>query len=130
MADPDYGLTIKCTDDLDPLLSTVSGTEAMKYAMLRRVYTPEGTLMSDPTAITMDARELCNKALTVADEPIIKSRFYQCWIEDERVLDVTISVEFDFLNNTFRVKGDGVGAYGPFSLTVSVNVLTVELLKS
>ncbi len=131
MADPNYGKSFRCLEDMDPLMSMVSGQELMNQQMVHRLYTPLGTLMSDPNALTLDAREFISMGFTQADIPIIQSRIQACLLDDERIASANVQVVFNSqaTSRTMTIQIQGTGAYGPFSLTLGVSALTVELLR-
>jgi hypothetical protein len=131
VADPDYGVSFRCLEDLDPLLSMVSGQELMNQQMVHRLYTPTGSLLSDPNAETLDVREFISKGMSESDIPVIQSRIQACLLDDERINTVNVQITFNgqAASRRMTVYIRGTGALGPFSLTLSVSSLTVELLR-
>ncbi len=101
----------------------------MDQQMLHRLYTPLGTLLSDPNALTMDAREYISKGVSREDIPIIQSRVQACLLDDERIFVANVQVTFNSTTQKMQVQIQGTGAFGPFSLTLEVSALTVEILR-
>lgn len=130
MADPDYGLTFRAGTDLDPTLRIISGPSAMALLCLRRLYTPAGTLPSDPNAITVDVRTFLSKGMRSGDVGIIQAQCVQALLDDERIFDVTVVAALDPSFSSLTLTIHGTGAEGPFSLTLGVTSLTVEILRS
>lgn len=99
--------------------------------MIHRLYTPQGTLLSDPNALTIDMRIFISKGMTDADIPVIRSRIQACLLDDERVSTADVQITFNGNASSRRMEVNirGTGALGPFSLTLSVSSLTVELLR-
>lgn len=129
MADPDYGLDLSCTTDLDPMLRTVSGPDMMAQVCVRRLYCRRGNLLSDPNDDTIDARDLLSDGMTPKDLSRIQGIVTNVLLADERIFSVTVQATFNQLTRALILAISGVGALGPFTLTLSVSALTVELLR-
>ena len=129
MAEPNYGLDLSCTTDLDPLLRTVSGTTLMEQVCLRRLYVRKGGLLSNPNDETLDARDFIGQGITAADIPRIQGQCQNVLEADERIYSATVEASFDFYSQTLTLAITGLGASGPFNLTLSITALTVELLR-
>ena len=129
MAEPNYGLDLSCTTDLDPLLRTVSGATLMVQLCVRRLYNRKGGLLSDPNDNTLDARDFIGQGITAADIPRIEGQCVNVLEADERIYSATVKASFDFYAQTLTLAITGLGASGPFNLTLNVTALTVELLR-
>jgi hypothetical protein len=128
MPDPDYGVDLSCTDDLDPLLLDVTGTELMNQVALHRWMGRTGSLLSNPIDNTIDVRDFVSSGITPADLPRIRGQCASALTGDQRIYSATVSASFDPKLNVLTLNGVGVGANGPFNLTVAVTSVTVELL--
>ncbi len=100
--------------------------------MLHRVYTPENSLLSDPNALTLDARKFISKGIQSSDVPIIQSKIQACLLDSERIFkaDVVVTPNGAANARTMTIDIRGVGARGPFSLTLLASELTVQILRS
>lgn len=130
MATPAYGSDISAKTDLDGTLRLVSGVEMMGEVCLRRLYCRRGRLLSAPNANTLDARDLLNAGL---DRSGLGSVAVQCQaaiLGDPRVFTCTVTPSYDAANRTLELRVQGVGASGPFALTLSVNAVTIELIRA
>lgn len=126
----DYGLDISCTTDIDPLLGLVTGEEMMAQVCIRRLYCRKGSLLSDPTDNTLDARDFVSGG--IANSAALLSIQGQCQgalLADERVLSVSVVAEYDTVFRVLTLRIAGQGADGPFSLVLSVDSVTVQLLE-
>lgn len=130
-AEPDYGADLSCKDDLDPLLRVSTGVTLMGEVALRRVYTPLGGLLSAPNALTLDIRELVGEAIRGdSDVLTIRARCQAALLDDERIFEVVVEGDFDFLTKTLALTLAGVGSFGPFRLVLAVTALTLDVLES
>lgn len=131
MGEPDYGTDVYCGSDLDPLLRDTSGVENMQLVCLRRLYTPLGHLLSDPTAVTLDARDFVSSGVDLSSDKDlvrIQALCQAALLDDQRIFSVAIQPSFDFRTRVLTLPIQGVGSQGPFSLVLGVSALTVELL--
>ncbi len=130
MAEPNYGLDLSCTTDLNPLLRTVTGVEMMGEVCLRRLYCRKGLLLSDPNDNTLDARDFIGQGINGARDLIrIQALCTNVLESDERIYRAVVVATYDFHSQTLSLAITGTGASGPFNLTLAVTSLTVELLK-
>lgn len=87
----DYGTDVYCVQDLDPYFSLVSGAEGVAQALARRLQTPQGGLLTDPS-YGYDLRALVNASLAAADLLAAQSAIeYQCLL-DQRVDSVEVQI--------------------------------------
>ena len=127
---PDYGLDIWCTTDIDPLLADVTGAELMAQVCLRRLFTRLGALISAPNALTLDSRDFLSLGvISGGDIPNIQAQCQAALLDDERVQTVSVVASFESTSRTLTLTIVGVGAFGPFSLTIAVTSVTVQLLN-
>lgn len=89
-----YGTDIVCVDDLDPYFDLVSGPEGVAQAIARRLTTPLGGLLTDPT-YGFDLRALLNTSLSGSDVLAIRSAVEGQCLLDQRVDNVEVVVDVD-----------------------------------
>jgi hypothetical protein len=114
-------------DDLDPYFRPLTGPRAVAEAVVRRWTTPTGGLFFDPS-FGVDVREHLSRATTPGGSYTLSSQLAAQAEEDERVQSATVTVAFDVQTRQLRVRAEIRTAQGPFTLVVSVDHLTVELL--
>lgn len=124
----DYGTDVDCVQDLDPYFSLVSGTEGVAQAIARRLQTPQGGLITDPS-YGYDLRSLINVGLTAADVLAAQDAIeYQCLL-DQRVDAVEVSIDVE--DGVATVTVDPVLVEGEtftltFTLTSADSVLVYQ----
>lgn len=111
--------------DLSADFREVSGRRALAQSLARRWVTPRGRLIDDPNYGT-DLTSEINDDLTAADLARIQAAAAAEGLKDERVIDLTSDATFSsgVLTMNFVIT-DG---QGPFSLTLAVSAVTVDLL--
>ena len=129
MASPNYGSDLACTTDLDPTLRLVSGAEMMGQVCLRRLYCRRGGLISAPNARTLDARDFLNDGIRPGGLTRIAGQCQAAILDDPRVFDCVVAAEYT-TDRRLLLTVRGTGSQGPFALTLSVNELTIDLLRS
>lgn len=125
----DYGTDLSCTTDLDPLGRLVSGNELMVQVCCRRLYCAAGQLFSDPTDASIDVRDLISDDIGPNDLTRIQGLCSQALLGDQRILSASVVAQYDTKLKTLTLNISCVGANGPFSLTLAVTALTVQLLS-
>ena len=126
---PDYGLDLSCSTDLSPTLSTSSGSTLMGEVCVRRLYCRQGGLLSDPNALTLDARDFISQGISgQQDLTTIEAKCAAALLDDERIQSVVVRATFDYQTRILALSVEGTGSSGPFSLVLAVSSLTVELL--
>lgn len=127
--EPNYGKGLACTTDLDPMLRFVSGTTLMANACVRRLFCRKGSLLSD-ALYGIDLRDLLgSKFLTQKDVDKIASFAQAELLNDERIASVSVTGTFNSRTRTLNLTIVGTGALGPFSLTLAVSDVTVQILQ-
>lgn len=127
----DYGTDLYCDTDMDGSLTEVSGSLLMQQVILKRLYTPKGSLLSAPSENTIDLREWLSSSVDPTHREITgaKAAAVSALMADQRIESVTVTPAFDAATRTLRVSIAGFGAEGPFSLTIGVTSLTVDILN-
>lgn len=136
MADPDYGRDIAVivsggTIDLDATFRLVSGEEMMAQLCCRRLYCRKGRLLSDPNDNTVDARDWVSQGLAASQGGLakIKGQAQAALVADPRIFSAGVEPSYSAATRALELAIKGVGASGPFALTLRVTELTVELLR-
>lgn len=126
--DPDYGTDISCTFDLDPMMRVVSGSEMMAQVCVRRLICRKGSLLSDPL-YGIDVRDFLGSRINSSDVARIQSLCIGELLRDERIFTAEVLASYATLTKTLTLQIKGTGAPGPFSLTLVVSSVTVQLLS-
>lgn len=115
--------------DLDPYFRVVTGRTAVAQALLRRLVTPRGALLGEPT-YGLDVRAWVNDTLTAGDLRRLESRVAEELRADERVDDVVAVATFatEVLRIVVRVRV--VGLTTPLRLTLAVSAVTAEIIAA
>jgi len=128
----DYDRNISCTTDLDPLLNDVTGNDLMVQVCVRRLFCRQGSCLSAPNAITLDVRDFLNGSLDLSQQSATQNISVQCQnalLGDERILSCTVDATYTFATKLLTLQIQANGANGPFSLTLAVNQVTVQLIR-
>ena len=126
MGHVDYGNDTECGEDLTYARAEVTGETMMAQAILRRLTTPRGTLISYPD-YGYDLRQFLKGPTPAAT--IVNGNVENEVLKDERVADVTVETSFNEALERLEVSVVGFGAEGPFDLTIGISDVTVELLR-
>lgn len=124
----DLGTDLSTPDgaDLDPLGGTVSGARAVGQAIARRLVTPRGGLLDDPS-YGYDLRQLVGEALRPGDLATVQAEVADQCRADERVDDAAVTVTQS--GAAVRVEIIlALEATGPLRLVLSVSAVTSEIL--
>jgi hypothetical protein len=127
---PDYGQDLSCYIDINPTLMLVSGTELMRQVAFRRLYCRQGSLLSDPTAETLDVRDFMGMAVESGGLSKIQGLCQAALLADERIDSAIVQATFTNATRKLTLQIACTGSNGPFNLTLSVDALTVELLRA
>lgn len=87
----DYGTDWDCVTDINPYGTTVSGPECVAQAIARRLQTPEGGLLDDPS-YGYDLRALINTSLSDAEVLSVRTAVEAQCLQDERVDSAEVEV--------------------------------------
>ncbi len=122
----DLGSDFHAIEDLNANLTVVTERTCLAQALVRRIISPRGSLFYDEDYGT-DVRQFLNAPPRPAS--VAQAVESEC-LKDERVVDVTATVEYLEANTTLQIKlivEDETEE--EFALTVLVDELTVELLE-
>lgn len=124
----DYGTDVSCSTYLDPYFALVSGPEGVAQAIARRLQTPLGGLLTDPT-YGFDLRALLNSGLTQAATLAIQTGIEAQCLYDERVDSVEVQVEMDDATGVCTIEVSPVLVEGEtFTLTFTLSDNNLSLV--
>jgi len=119
----DYGSDISGVDDVDAELSFVDGLRAFAEAEARRLGCVQGTLEDDPTY----GYDLTLLVGDVIDRSEVETKIVEQMVMDDRCAGATATVTQIQGGLDVRVFVEPVRGK-PFTLTIGVTALSVELL--
>jgi hypothetical protein len=128
----DYGRDMSGGIDLTPTLLDVTGDELMRQVILRRLYTPNASLISAPDEVTCDLRDFLSTEQGVRDADLrtIKGTATSALLADPRIFSAAIVIdEWDPSSGALVMRVTGEGATGPFRLVLQVTQLTIDVLE-
>jgi phage baseplate assembly protein W len=123
------GTDISCYPDLDAAETLVSGRTALAQAIARRLTTGRGSLFYDGNYGT-DLRSYLSEGFTSDGPGRVRAAIEAECRKDERVSGVTADVTFNSAAQSLKVSISLDTGEGPFSLTLSVTSLTLDLLTT
>ncbi len=123
----DFGTDLSCLSDLNPRCGVVSGRRLLAEAIVRRITTPRGRLINDPN-YGFDVTGYINDDIRPSDIAALQSGVSAECLKDERVNAATVSASLSAQGTlTMTISLDD--GDGPFSLTVAVSAITVDILR-
>ena len=130
MANP-YGYDLWWqNDDLDPMMREVGGNLVLAQWAVRCITTPVGSLLDDP-GFGYDVQQWLNSDVEIGNPQIaqIQAGITKALLRDERVLSATVTATYLPASEMLMLSIVLDGGAGPFTLTVSVTAVTVQLLQ-
>ncbi len=127
----DYGVDVSGATDLSPTLVNISGDPMMQQVVCRRLFTPNGTLLSNPAARTTDLRRYIGSTQPRDARLLqtIRADATAAILDDERILSVIIDIDWQPDDHFMILNISCQGANGPFRLTLRVDSVTVQVLQ-
>lgn len=127
----DFGRDLACETDITAMLAENSGNALMRGVVCRRLNTPNQSLLSAPNEQTTDVRQYLNTEQPRDESLITKMRAdaTAALLADQRIDEVTVSIEWDPDAHYIRMPITGKGGQGPFSLTLGISRAKVEVLQ-
>ncbi len=129
----DYGADLMCTTDLTPTMLTDSGLALMADVCCRRLSTPNASLLSAPDERTTDLRLYIGSTQHRGEAGlgVIRTDATAALKADPRIFQAAIKFtaapdDLSYL----EMDVTGVGALGPFQLTLKVDAVTVQVLNA
>jgi hypothetical protein len=117
MTQPVFGHDLSCLTDLTPSMVETDGYTLLAQSLVRRLQTPRGTLIGDPTYGYHIIGEI-DDDVTPADVARIGTQIDQEFVKDERVIASFTSVTFSA--GALVTQSTVTTAAGPFSLTLGI----------
>lgn len=125
---PDFGTTLSCVFDLDPMGATVSGLRTLSEAIVRRLTTPRGRLLTDPN-YGYDLQGELNDDVTPQQAAAIGANVDHEVQKDQRVATSSTTATLN-PDGSLNVSISVQSAAGPFTLVLSVSQVTVAIIQA
>lgn len=125
---PDYGTGLNVTTDWPLSFQYASGLANLGNNLLRRLTTPRGSLAWDRNC-GWDVRQLFRSGFTADAINAASSAISAECEKDERVESASTELTFIAAASTLIIAVSIITAAGPFVLVLSVDNLTVQILK-
>ena len=124
----DFGADVLVFPGLDESMTPVADGRVLGEAIARRFLTPKGSLPFHPD-YGIDIRDYLNDAMTRTRLFAIKAEMEIEARGDERVNEANIDVSFDAVTKALTAKISLVTEEGPYSLTLLVSQLSIQILQ-
>lgn len=130
----DFGRDIKCSTDITPTLQDDDGLSLMQGVAVRQLYTPNQSLLSDPSHQSIDLRQFLSTDSMVQSNGQLNTNGVSAaakaaLLADPRVFSAAVRIEWFPDANYMTVGITGVCAEGPFALTLGVSQVTIKILQ-
>ena len=122
----DYGTDLSDVTDLTEDMAEVSGRLCMIQALARRIQTPRGTLIDDPN-YGIDITDYLDADIADSSLSQVAGLVDAEFLKDERVIGSTTSVTSK--NSVLTIQSQLQDGAGPFKLVLSVDQVTIAILK-
>lgn len=122
----DLGTDVSCVFDATPDMAMVTGRRCLAEAVARRLITPRGRLIGSPN-YGFDLTQFIHDDMSPGDLVRIGASATAEVKQDERVLAATVTLSIAL--GAMLAKVSIEDADGPFTLTLSITDVTVEILK-
>jgi len=113
--------------DIDLGMQEVTGRDVLTQRLVRRQLTPPGSVIDCPNDC-IDVRGFVSAGITQAELQALAGALRNELLKDEGITDVAISVTFDPRVSSLTIVEKFTSGYGPFSLTLNVSQVTLEVL--
>lgn len=127
MADFGTDISTFLNGDLDPAFTVISGPQVVVEAVARRLTTPQGSLISDPT-YGYDVRQLLHADLDRRGEARAVGAMRAQIEADERILASTVTLKR--AGETLSIKVRFSTQEGPFAFVLAIGAARVQLLAA
>lgn len=121
----DFGRDLWCDGDIRPDCAEVTGLTLVAQAVIRRWETPRGGCFYDPN-YGEGLLDLVHQAGITGAE--VAAALERGSMKDERIdsasAEATVDADSEMITATVRLET----ALGPFSMTVSIDALSVEMI--
>ena len=119
---------MSCATDLDGSLSDVTGNPLLLEALVRHITSPRGSVIDAPN-YGIDVRDYLGDDMTSEELGRLRGAVRAELLADERVLDVTVTTDFNSTTHYLKLGIVGSSAQGPFSMVLLVSAVTVQILS-
>ena len=113
--------------DLTPGMLESTGRAVLAQSLVRRQTTPRGSVIDAPNDC-FDVRDWLSDGFSDKRISQLRGTIRAELMKDARVLDVKVTVTYDTAAKKLTIREDVESSDGPFSLTLTVTSLTIELL--
>lgn len=126
----DFGHDLACVNDLDPTMREVEGGRLVQEVIARRCITAPDMNIDAPGE-GIDVRESLGDDVTESDMLQLRADVLRESTADPRAPIATVNMTLDQVDGDTRATIDvnPEGAAGPFSLVVTPDKLTLEILR-
>jgi hypothetical protein len=121
--------------DITPTLQDTEGLPLMLDVCVRQLYTPNQSLLSDPSHQSIDLRQFLSTDMMArsngtVNTNTVRSAATAALLADPRIFSANVVVEWhEEAPGFMTVYITGVGAEGPFALTLGVSRVTIQVLQ-
>lgn len=115
------------TMDVDPAMLETSGLQVLVQSIVMRQFTPTGSLIGAPDEC-VDIRSWLSRGMTQSQVQQLGAVIQAQLLRDQRVKAAQVSAVYNTATSTLTLTENITGGQGPFTLTISVNALTVSVL--
>ncbi len=126
-----YGQDTYCINDL-PLVDTqvTDPAQLIGQRIVRRLTTPRGALalIGDDPNFGYDVRQWINNKAGPGDIALAQAAIEAECLKDEQVISVNASIAFSAQTSAMAITLQLVTNAGPFTLTLNVGQLTVDMV--
>lgn len=113
--------------DLTPGMLESTGRAVLAERLVRRQTTPRGSVI-DAANECFDIRDWLSKEFNDANMSKLRGTIKQELLNDPGVLTVEVQTTYNAADRSFKVVESVVSSDGPFTLTLSVSQLSIDLL--
>lgn len=131
-----YGRDLFCAPNADGILDLtdtmqeVTGLDVLAQSLIRRHMTAKGSDISSPND-GIDVRQFIKNGLTQQELSVIAVTVQQEMVRDQRVLpSTTVVATYNTATNVMTLTETIQTAAGPFSLTLAVSSVSVDVLQN
>lgn len=130
----DFGRDIYGDVDITPTLEEAEGIPNMLGVCVRQLYTPNQSLLSDPSHQSIDLRQFLGVDMPLQSDGqlntnTVRAAATAALLADPRIFSATVKVEWFAVGNYMTVAITGVGSSGPFELTLGVDRARIKVLQ-
>lgn len=116
--------------DLDSGFTEATGIDVLIQRLVRRLTTAHGSVPGCPNDC-IDVWQYLGAGITNADAQAIQAQIKAEVERDQAVLPgVSVTTQYDAATRTLSVKIAGSSTLGPFSMTLAIGSVTVDLLNT